>query len=99
MPPTNRLSNDTEEDFAWGEVLEVEQQSPAWARVRLDDGRCLTAVAPELGGRRDGSLPGGLVPGERVCVLLGEGYGLITRIQHLSRPNPPRGSEPPGSVI
>jgi hypothetical protein len=76
--------NDREEEFAWGRVLEVEERSPAWARVRLDDGRCLTAVDPEFSGRRDASLPGGMRPGDRVCVLVDEGYCLIAENPSLS---------------
>jgi hypothetical protein len=69
--------NDSQQEFAWGYVLEVEEQSPAWARVRLDDGRCLTGVDPKLAGRRDASLPGGMIPGDRVCILVHDGYSLI----------------------
>jgi hypothetical protein len=78
--------NDTQQEFARGEVVEVEERSPAWARVRLDDGRCLTAIDPGLSGRRDASLPGGMLPGDRVCVLVHEGYSLIMENERLISP-------------
>lgn len=78
-----RVVNDTEEEFATGRVEEVEEASPAWARVLLDDGRCGTAVDPHLAGRRDASLPGGMRPGDRVCVLVLPGYWLISLNERL----------------
>jgi hypothetical protein len=76
--------NDTQLEFAWGEVVEVEQRSPAWARVRLDDGQCLTAFDPGLSGRRDSSLPGGMLLGDRVCIVVDDGYYLIAENENLT---------------
>ncbi len=82
--------NDTQQEFAWGEVVEVEERSPAWARVRLDDGRRLTAFDPRLSGRRETSLPGGMRPGDRVCILVHEGHCLIAENESLNS----RGDDP-----
>lgn len=76
--------NDTQLEFAWGEVVEVEERSPAWARVRLDDGRCLTAFDPLLSGRRDTSSPAGMRSGDRVRILVQEGYCLIAENESLA---------------
>jgi hypothetical protein len=88
--------NDTEEEWAWGTVLEIEEQSQAWARVQLDGGRIVTAHDPALSGRRDATLPGGMLPGDRVSILLLEGYCLIFENARLTShdcgPGPPHRS-------
>jgi hypothetical protein len=87
--------NDTQLEFAWGVVVEVEERSPAWARVRLDDGRCLTAFDPGLSGRRDTSSPGGMRPGDRVCILVQEGSCLIAENEGLTSRRDEPGSPRP----
>jgi hypothetical protein len=77
----NLAMNDTEKKTAWGWVVEVEELSSAWCQVRLDDGRLITAIDPNLAGSRGKAL---ILRGDRVQLLVSEGYCMIEKNENLA---------------